>query len=460
MPSFGNTNKEPVTLHSLPKAILHVDCDAFFASVEQAMNPELKGRPVITGKERGIASAMSYEAKRRGVVRGMRLFQVKKICPDAVILPSDYETYSLFSKRFYGILRRFTPDVEEYSIDEAFAELSGLRRIHRTSYEEIALKIKNAVESELGITVSMGLSLTKSLAKICSKENKPSGFTCIKGYDLHHYLKNIVTERVCGFGPSSVALLKKNEIQTVYEFIMRPEIFAKKLFGKIGVELWHELRGESVYTINTQPKSDRVTLSKTKTFTPASNDKEFVRAQVLRNLESAFIKLRRHRLRAKVLSIFLVNEEFRGKGLCAELSRPTASTLETVEMVSRLFDKLFDPSLKYRKTGIVLNNLEIEKETQYDLFEDTCRIKALRELSKVMDEVNSIYGKHTLHIGSTDRLTQFNQHLGDRGDWAPRKKNLLKGETFRQRLKIPLWSVNINVNGTGPAKKSQKIPCL
>ncbi len=427
------------------------------------MNPELKGKPVITGKERGIASAMSYEAKRRGVVRGMRLFEVKKICPDAVLLPSDYETYSLFSKRFYGILRRFTPDVEEYSIDEAFAELSGLRRIYRTSYEEIALKIKETVESELGITVSIGLSLTKSLAKICSKENKPSGFKCVKGYDLHHYLKAIPTERVCGFGPNSVALLKKNGIHTVYEFIMRPQVFAKKLFGKVGTELWHELRGESVYPINTQPKPDQVSLSKTKTFTPPSNDKDFVRAQLLRNLESAFIKLRQHHLRAKTLSIFLVNHEFRGKGLYAELSRSTASTLEAVEMASKLFEALFDPSLKYRKAGIVLNHLEVEKETQYDLFQDTCRIKALREISKVVDEVNSVYGKHTLHLGSTDRLestghstapadvpraracglTQFNQHLDARGDWAPRKKNLLKDETFRQRLKIPLWSVKV-----------------
>ena len=169
----------PITLHSLPRAFVHIDCDAFFASVEQALNPELKGRPVITGKERGIAAAMSYEAKRLGVTRGMRLFEIRKLCPQAVLLPSDYETYSLYSKRLYAILRRFTPDIEEYSIDEAFAELSGLRRIYRTSYEQIALKIKETAEKELGITVSVGLSLTKSLAKICSKQNKPSGFTCV-----------------------------------------------------------------------------------------------------------------------------------------------------------------------------------------------------------------------------------------------------------------------------------------
>lgn len=444
MQSFGNTNSAtPITLHSLPKAIAHIDCDAFFASVEQAVDPTLKGKPVITGKERGIASAMSYEAKRRGVTRGMRLFEAKKLCPDAIFLASDYETYSLFSKRFYGILRRFTPDVEEYSIDEAFAELSGLRRIYRTSYEEIALKIKETVESELGITVSIGLSLTKSLAKICSKENKPSGFTCVKGYDLHHFLKKIPTERVCGFGPNSVALLRKHGITTVYDFILRPELFAKKLFGKVGVELWHELRGEAVYPIVMGEKDNQVSLSKTKTFTPSSNDKDFVRAQLLRNLESAFIKLRRHKLRSKVITIFLVNHEFRGKGLSAELTRSTASTSEAVVMASELYDKLFDPSLKYRKTGIILNDLEVEKETQYDLFDDVCRIKALREISKVIDEANAMYGKHALHLGSTDCLSKFNQHLGERGDWATRKKNLLKGETFRQRLKVPLWNVKV-----------------
>ena len=119
----------PINLHSLPKAIAHIDCDAFFASVEQSLNPALKGKPVIVGKDRGIAAAFSYEAKLKGVVRAMRLSEIKALCPDAVFLPCDYETYSLVSHRFYEILRRFTPDVEETSIDEAFVDLTGLRRL-------------------------------------------------------------------------------------------------------------------------------------------------------------------------------------------------------------------------------------------------------------------------------------------------------------------------------------------
>ena len=115
-------------VHNFPRAILHVDGDSFFAACEVAKDPMLRGKPVITGKERGIVSACTYEAKARGVKRGMRLFEVRKICPDAVILPSDYETYSLFSERMYRIVRRYTPTVEEYSIDECFADLSGMRR--------------------------------------------------------------------------------------------------------------------------------------------------------------------------------------------------------------------------------------------------------------------------------------------------------------------------------------------
>lgn len=433
-----------ITLHSLPRAFIHIDCDSFFASVEQALNPALKGKPVITGKERGIAAAMSIEAKKLGIQRAMRLHEIVKAHPEVIILPNDYEAYSLFSRRFFLILRRFTPEVEEYSIDEAFAELTGLRRVHRCSYEEIALKIKHAVEAELGITVSVGLSLTKSIAKICSRENKPSGFTCVKGYALHEYLQKIPTERVCGFGPNTCALLAKHGVRTVWDYVARPVEFAKNLLGKIGVELWHELRGEALYEVAKEgAKEHQASLSKTKTFTPPSSQRDFVRAQLLRNLESAFIKLRRHRLRAGALSIFLTNQEFRTAGLYADLTRPTSSTLEVLPAASELFEALFREGMRYRRTGVVLHELGLDGETQLDLFESPCRLKAFRRISKVVDEVNALYGKHTLHLGATDCLKRFNQHLGERGDLTVRKTNPLKGENFRQHLHIPVWNVKV-----------------
>src|SRR5712691_6370479 len=163
----------PLTLHSFPRAVLHIDGDAFFASCEQARDPQLQGKPVITGKERGIAASMSYEAKARDVTRGMRLFEIKRLCPDAIILPSDYETYNLLSQRLFAIVHRYTPDVEEYSIDECFADLTGLRRPLRMSYERMAKKIKHELDTELGFTFSVGLAPNKVLAKIGSKWKKP-----------------------------------------------------------------------------------------------------------------------------------------------------------------------------------------------------------------------------------------------------------------------------------------------
>src|SRR6266702_5290684 len=128
----------PLSIHGFTRAIVHIDGDAFFASCEQARDPKLQGKPVITGKERGIVASMSYEAKARGVTRGMRLFEVRRVCPEAAILPSDYETYSLLSVRLFAIVRRYTPEVEESSIDECFADLTGLRRPLRLSYRQMA----------------------------------------------------------------------------------------------------------------------------------------------------------------------------------------------------------------------------------------------------------------------------------------------------------------------------------
>src|SRR5574340_968742 len=229
---------QPITIRSWPRAIMHIDADAFFASCEQAVHPELKGRPVITGKERGIVAAASYEAKARGVERGMRLFEAKKVCPEAVMLPSDYETYSLFSMRMFHILNRFSPVVEEYSIDEAFVDLTGLRRLHRGPYGEIAGKIQATVEKELGITVSVGVSLTKVLAKVASKHRKPHGLTVIPGRDIHLFLKDLPAGKVWGIGPNTAELLSKLGVRTALDLARKDEGFIKRYLSKPYIGVW------------------------------------------------------------------------------------------------------------------------------------------------------------------------------------------------------------------------------
>ena len=436
-------DNQPLTIHSWPRAILHLDADAFFASCEQAVHPELRGNPVITGKERGIVAAASYEAKARGVKRGMSLYEVKKVCPDIVILPSDYETYSFFSLRMFEILRRFSPDVEEYSIDEAFVDLTGLRRSFHGSYGMIAQRMQEIVEAELGLTVSVGLSITKVLAKIGSKHKKPHGLTIIPGRDIHLYLKDLPVEKVWGIGPNTAAFLRKFGIITALQFAKKDEHFIKNHLSKPYQEIWHELNGRSVYPVTTEAKSTYQSISKAKTFTPPSNDETFIFAQLAKNLENACIKARRYNLAATRLIIFLRTKEFRNTGIELKLSRPTAYPSDLFGPLREGFKCIYRHDNFYRQTGIVLAGLVSETGFQYTLFDDPARIEKMSRIYHAVDELSKKFGKYTVrHAASLPTKIQA-QHEGERGDVPQRATDLFMGENKRQRLGLPLLHIKV-----------------
>ncbi len=436
-------SSQPLTVFSWPRAIAHLDADAFFASCEQAIHPELKGRPVITGKERGIVAAASYEAKARGVQRGVRLWDVKKLCPDAVILPSDYETYSLFSVRMFEILRRFSPDVEEYSIDEAFVDLTGLRRSFHGSYESIARKMQETIQQELGLSVSVGVSLSKVLAKIGSKHKKPHGLTLIPGREIHLFLERLPIEKVWGIGPNTAAFLNKCGITTALEFARKDERFVKEQLSKPYQEVWHELNGRSVYPVATETKSSYQSISKAKTFTPASSDETFVFAQLAKNLENACIKARRYRLAASRIVVFLRKQDFTGSGIEIRLTRPTAYPVELFGPLREGFEQLYRTGALYRQTGVVLCGLREERDLQYTFFDDTTKIEKMAKIYESVDRISLKFGKHTIqHAASLPTKLQA-QHEGERGDIPVRRAVLFKGENKRQRLRLPMLHVKV-----------------
>lgn len=427
---------------TFPRAIVHFDGDAFFTSVEQAADPSLKGRPVVTGRERGIIACASYEAKALGVKRGISLRDARKICPQLVVLPSDYETYSLYSRRMFDITRRFTPIVEEYSIDEGFADIGGLRRVFHASYQDIARQIQSAVRDELNLTVSIGLSLTKSLAKLASDFRKPAGFTAVAGMHLHLFLQRIPLEDVWGFGSNTVQLLKKHGLKTAYDFVLKPEAWARKILGKPGHEIWQELRGQMVWPVTTEEKSSYASISKCKTFSEPSADRDYICARLVRNMESAFIKARRHKLRAREITVALRKDNYCQEGLKAALNRATSSTQEALPLAQELFGRLFQAGWKYRSTMVVLGKLEEAGGEQYDLFEDRIRIDKLCRASEVMDEVNGQFGKHKLHIG-TGQFLEAPRPARDRDILPWRKTELLAGETDRRRLALPRLKITV-----------------
>lgn len=422
--------------HSWPRALLHVDADAFFASVEQAINPTLKGKPVVTGKERNIVATASYEARALGIKRGVTLWDAKKKCSNLIVLPTDYETVSIFSKRMFEIMRRYTPTVEEYSIDEAFLDITGLRRLHHASYQTIAKQIQNDIHQELGITVSAGLSVSKVLTKIASKMRKPAGFTAINMHDIKIVLKTIPTQEIWNIGPNTAELLKKHRIYTALEFAQQPREKITALLTKPGIEIWRELNGESVFPLIVGKKTKYLSISKTKTFTPPSDRKNFVFAQLVKNIENACIKARRYNQSATKIVIFLKHADHRTFGLEARITRPSAFPLEIIPIAKQLFNTLFLPNTLYRASGVVLCNLKTTGLIQSTLFEKPNRIVKIKSIYSAIDKLREKYGKHTIHHAS-GLDAQKTQHLTNRGDIPIRKFNLLKGETKRRRLPLP-----------------------
>lgn len=396
---------DPITIRRWPRAILHVDANSFFASVEQAVNPELRGKPVVTGAERGIVTAASIEAKAFGINRGMRLSEVTERCPQCILVQSDFENYGLYSRHIFDIVRRYTPDVEEYSIDEAFADLTGVRRLHHAGYDTIARQMQQAIHTEVGIPVSVGVSLSKSLAKLCSKFRKPRGFTCVPGYLIHELLVRTPIEKIWGVGPNTAALLHKQGIRTALDFVRRPLYFVEGLLGKVGTELWQELRGDCIYAVNAEPKQTYASIQRTRTFTPPSPDRDHVFAHLLQNLEGALAKARRFHLATDSLSAYTKRQDFRISAIDLKLSHPTSSPLDVAGILKQEFGKIFRPGQLYRATGITLHRLTPSTGTQFSLFEDPARLLKTESAARAMDDISRHLGRRSIFLA--ERL-----HLG------------------------------------------------
>ncbi len=423
---------------SYPRAILHVDGDAFFASCEVAKEPALRGKPVITGKERGIVSAATYEAKARGVVRSMKLHEAKRVCPDAIILPSDYETYALFSARMYAVVRRYTNSVEEYGIDECFADITGLRRTHRMGYAEIAAAIKRELEAELGMTFSVGLSCTKTLAKVGSKWQKPSGLTCVPLFAASRFLDGLSVGKVWGIGPNTAAFLALHEVTTAGQFARKDEAWVKAKLTKPSIETWQELNGVVALPLDTKGREGYQSISKTKTFTPPSIDPVFILAQLSKNVENACIKARRWNLATAKVFFFLKTQDFRYHGCEVRLPYATNQPHEILTEVKQYVPKVFRKGTAYRATGITLCELKEAASVQLDLFGAVATSSARAAVYASVDEIAAKYGKHAVFLGSSWYAMQHVAHEGARGDTPVRTKNLFKGETARKRLNLPL----------------------
>ncbi|MBY0310358.1 DNA polymerase IV [Patescibacteria group bacterium] len=412
--------------------------DSFFASCEQQRDPKLRGVPVCIGQERGIATAMSSEAKSAGVTRGMRLADIKKVCPECIILPSDYETFGLYSLRLFEIVRKYSDDVEEYSIDEAFADITGMRRSLKMTYEEIITQIKYEIDTKMGTVCSIGLAPSKTLAKIASKWQKPNGLTIISGKRAQYFLKEVPIGKVWGIGDKTEQFLTSKGIHTALQFAYLPEEWITRNLTKPHYETWCELRGQAVKTLQTEPIDEYHTISKTKTFTPASNNQSEVFSRLCKNVENACRKARRYGLVSKHISFGLKTQNFIHHGRELKLQYPTADPITFIKYIEPLFSEVFSFNLKYRTTHFSLHGLAADAG-QLDLFGNQVVETKRNEMYSVIDKISAQHGKHTVHLGISDSAIHKKEHESPRSESAWRKKpeNWLPGETARRRVNIP-----------------------
>lgn len=389
-----------------PRAIVHVDGDAFFVGCELAKRPWLKCLPVVTGEERGIVSALSYEAKALGIRRGMRMSDVRKMCPNIHIFSSDYESYLMYSQRMYRILKRYTEKVEAYSIDECFADITGLEETLKMSYEEIARSIKNDLDSELGTTFSLGLSVNKVLAKSASKWQKPSGFTMIPFFKINEYLKEIPIGKIWGVGASTSVEMSKLNIYSAYEFASKTNAWVKEHFSKPSQELHAEFNGEFIHQVNVENTDEQKSVMRTRTFRPSSKNKNYIFSELSKNIEEACRKIRSLDLSTRDVYFFIKTSEFKYYGASVKLEVNSAVPQEIIKQIKEKFEDMFVPNILYRATGVRFGSLCHPHLATLDLFGKKMKEEKINEIYKVADILSQKFGEKTIYLASSFRARE------------------------------------------------------
>lgn len=380
-----------------------MDGDAFFVGVEVAKDPKLRGLPVVTGADRGIVTAASYEAKALGIPRAMPIFQVKKNFPNVIILPGDYASYVEYSGRMFDIVRRYTEDVEEYSIDECFANLTGWDKPLKMSYREIAERIKKEVRDELDISVSIGVAPTKVLAKVASKWVKPNGLTIMPLESVKNFLSTVPIYKIWGVGPATSQFLMRKGLKTALDFASQSFAWVDHHLAKPYKQIWKELNCITVFNIDPSKKTEYSSIQKTRTFYPPTNDKVFLFSQISKHTEDACAKARHYCLAPKKVSFFLKLQTFRYVRSEIKLLSPTNSPEIILPLIRKELDKIHKLGTPYRATGVTLHDLALSSAMQPDLFGETVRTGKFDVIHEQIDSLEDKFGKRVVHLGSTHK---------------------------------------------------------
>lgn len=401
---FQNANDNVDMTKSI---IALVDCDAFFVSCEQKVNPELKGKPVcvLSGHGQCVISR-SKEAKKLGIPMGIPTFKLTKEMKKATLITASHDLYGDISGEVMAVLKSISPKVEVYSIDEAFVDLTGLQRLYKKNYLEIAQMIRQKVLQEVDIPVSIGVSSSKSLAKLASDKAKKieGGVFLVGARKIEPVLKNTSIDEIWGIGRNLSKMFRQNGVLTAYELVQKSDAWLGKEIGIRGLEMKHELLGEMVSRVDDTFKPPK-SIQKTSAFGIFTSDLDFIKNQLNYHIHSACKKLRRLDLKCSGIAVMLRTKvEFRVYYEKITIPHSTCYEWEISDIVFKLLEKIYNPNIIYRSSGVILDDFMSSKGEQMFLFNDNEKTQKSERLAKCIDKLEDKFGKNIVQTGFVNNL--------------------------------------------------------
>jgi DNA polymerase-4 len=373
--------------------ILHVDMDAFYASVEERDDPKLKGKAVVVGMgKRGVVSAANYEARKFGIRAAMPIYKAKALAPHAVFIAPNMARYAEVSEQVMAIFRDVTPQVEPISLDEAFLDVTGARRLLGSGIE-IADQIRKRVEKDLGITCSVGIAHNKFIAKIASGRCKPNGVLEVDPEKMLEFLHPLAANEIWGVGPKTNELLEKMGLFTIADIANTPRSTLIRVLGQAsGASLYELAWGRDYRDVITEHAEKSISASQT--FDVDLYQPEEILKEFLRLTEKSADRMRAKGLAANTISIKVRFADFKTISRSKTLDLPTTGTQEIFEVAKALYLALNLDRVLIRLVGVSLDSLvENDDVTQMVLGE---RTSSWQQADRAIDRVKAKFGRTSL----------------------------------------------------------------
>jgi DNA polymerase-4 len=382
------------------RTIMHIDADAFFASVEQGYNPLLRGRPVIVGgkaEQRGVVHTASYEARDRGIHTGMPLFKAKTRCPQAIFLKGNYEHYRAVSDVFQEVYLKYTPKVEFTSLDDAYLDLSGAMHLY-PSVEYVAKAITNEVYRRVGVGLSVGVGTSKLIARIASDLKKPRGIVCIQAEKEKEFLSQLPVDCLPGIGRIAKDKLTDLHIFKIGELARLSKLIMEQLFGKNGIKLWELANGQDSREVKRKiiPRQ----LSRETSFEEDTSDMSIIKGTLQYLTERIAKKLREERLVCRTLSVKIAYSDFKRHARSQSMTHPSNDGTEMFGCADQIFEAIHLRRIRIRHVGVSAGNIEPHHHQQF-LFNEQTRQELL---NSAIDEIRERYGFMALMPADTLEL--------------------------------------------------------